>query len=180
MNEEKVYCPYCGPWNGHPNGVEMVLCKLIFDTDYWYQCPVCRSSSPMCPTKEEANAAALRRCPSIEQIKWERDTAIKQLLDDYGVGFGEKKPMQNPLELQELLPGNVVWMDEQGKVVSCVHLDYWDRSMMYANGKASIPFEVFGKDGVYKYPMSKYGKVWRCWLTKPTDEERAAAPWDGE
>lgn len=26
-----------------------------------------------------------------EQVKWERDTAIKQLQDDYGVGLGEKK-----------------------------------------------------------------------------------------
>lgn len=23
-----------------------------------------------------------------------------------------------------------------------------------------------------------YGKEWRCWATKPTDEERAAAAWE--
>lgn len=27
----------------------------------------------------------------VTQIKWERDTAIKQLRDDYGVGLGEPK-----------------------------------------------------------------------------------------
>ena len=25
-----------------------------------------------------------------------------------------------------------------------------------------------------------YGKTWRCWLCNPTDEERAATPWEGE
>ena len=26
----------------------------------------------------------------------------------------------------------------------------------------------------------EYGQTWRCWLRKPTDEERAAVPWEGE
>ena len=25
-----------------------------------------------------------------------------------------------------------------------------------------------------------YGKTWRCWARRPTDEERAAAVWEGE
>lgn len=28
----------------------------------------------------------------LEQIRWERDAAIKQLQNDFGVGFGEKHP----------------------------------------------------------------------------------------
>lgn len=26
--------------------------------------------------------------------------------------------------------------------------------------------------------FSAYGKTWRCWASRPTDEERAAAPWE--
>jgi hypothetical protein len=28
------------------------------------------------------------------------------------------------------------------------------------------------------FPPSFYKRVWRCWLRKPTDEERANAPWE--
>ena len=28
----------------------------------------------------------------LEQIRWERDAAIKQLQNHFGVGFGEKRP----------------------------------------------------------------------------------------
>ena len=39
----------------------------------------------------------------------------------------------------------------------------------------------FEKDGdEYRYFVeTEYGKTWRCWSRKPTDEERKAAKWDG-
>ena len=40
-----------------------------------------------------------------QQVKWERDTAIKQLKDDYGVGFCEKK---NP-DLIIMKHGKWIW-----------------------------------------------------------------------
>ena len=30
----------------------------------------------------------------------------------------------------------------------------------------------------YTFKLFDYGKTWRCWISKPTDEERAAAPWE--
>ena len=33
-------------------------------------------------------------------------------------------------------------------------------------------------DGYRKYSAASYGKTWRCWLRRPTDEERKAAKWD--
>lgn len=42
---------------------------------------------------------------ALEQIKWERDIAIKQLKDDYNVGFCEKK---NP-DLVTMKHGKWVW-----------------------------------------------------------------------
>lgn len=29
-----------------------------------------------------------------------------------------------------------------------------------------------------KYDIKDYGKTWRCWATRPTDEERGAAAWE--
>lgn len=30
------------------------------------------------------------------------------------------------------------------------------------------------------YNRKEYGKTWRCWTSRPTDEQREAAPWDGQ
>lgn len=34
-------------------------------------------------------------------------------------------------------------------------------------------------DGFRAYSADNYGEKWRCWRCKPTEEERAAAPWEG-
>ena len=52
---DKPLCPYCGPWNGHPDGVEMEN-KFM-----WFKCPVCHSRSPFVKKSEDNLTAALRR-----------------------------------------------------------------------------------------------------------------------
>lgn len=37
---------------------------------------------------------------------------------------------------------------------------------------------VFGVDDSYTLLWCSYGKKWRCWSAKPTDEQREAVPWD--
>ena len=32
--------------------------------------------------------------------------------------------------------------------------------------------------GIQKYEIDDYGKTWRCWASRPTDEEREAAAWE--
>ena len=32
--------------------------------------------------------------------------------------------------------------------------------------------------GIKKYEIDDYGKTWRCWAIRPTDEEREAAAWE--
>ena len=61
---EKILCPYCGEWNGHPDGVEMKLQddgNEIEPVTFWYECCICGNMSPAKITLEEARAAALRR-----------------------------------------------------------------------------------------------------------------------
>lgn len=192
MNEEKVYCPYCGPWNGHPNGVEMVEegnwndWPEQIDSPYqfwYYSCPACGSESPCATSLEEARTAAQHRFPSVEQIKWERDTAIQQLRDDYGVGFGERK---RPLLLEELITLEMPWPvwvefntiklrnlpDKSGLRPSVL------KCLCNIGGKISRSYASFEDDAGRRLDI--YGKLWRCWRTKPTNEERAAASWDGD
>lgn len=69
-----------------------------------------------------------------------------------------RRPPQKPLTLEELFPGDI----ERSPVVVWIEF------------KGERPFRVWtprhSKDG--------YNKTWRCWLSKPTDEERKAAPWE--
>lgn len=181
--EEKVLCPYCGPWNGHPHGVKMYLDgngladpeQFGFPEQFWYSCPSCGAESPCMTSREKASSAAQRRFPPVEQIIWERDTAIKQLKDDYGVGFCERKL----LDLQDLRPGDVVWLEEGDKPVCCVHLGYWSESWM-GEKTSAIPIDFFRKEHAAFYLERDYGKKWRCWRARPKPEERAAAPWKGD
>lgn len=69
MENEKVYCPYCGPWNGHPKGVLMVEdgngCagpeRFGYPEQFWFYCPACAAESPCANSREEAIAAANQR-----------------------------------------------------------------------------------------------------------------------
>lgn len=61
-----IYCPYCGPWNGEPDGVPMDVVPAITDEngrviDWCCECPVCWTRSPEYATRKQAIAAAKRR-----------------------------------------------------------------------------------------------------------------------
>lgn len=45
----------------------------------------------------------------------------------------------------------------------------------------NISFVTEDKEGYlegYTYPDTQYGKTWRCWSSKPTDEQRKKVQWD--
>lgn len=154
-------CPYCGPWNGHPDGVGMipdtwqvVVSSLETKWRADFRCPFCHTRSPatgiMNSLKEavdEANSIALRRF----------------------------QPMQKPMTLQEVterLKGESrfpAWVEQ------------------YNNGiceKAYATRAAIGNTGVkrcYNKAMSENYcigfRYWDC-KEKPTAEERAAAKWE--
>ena len=159
VKREKIYCPYCGPWNGEPEGVPMEARPVIVpvapgikeNRRFWCcECPVCRTRSPLCSTEKQAISAAMRRF----------------------------KPPKRPLEFGELRPGDVVWVEEPGKDPYCVHLVYWRRSDDPETRKPSIPIEKHGLEGSTYFKPDQYGKKWRCWRKRPTYDERAAAAWE--
>lgn len=48
------------------------------------------------------------------------------------------------------------------------------------NGESDADWICFAFGVDDSYPMSWHlcGKSWRCWLSKPTEEQREAVPWD--
>lgn len=74
------------------------------------------------------------------------------------------------LTLEEALKANPVWFETHG-LVSPAIIDHGE-------SKAGFCVIVFGEDNWNDYPISQYNKTWRCWTSRPTDEQRKAVKWD--
>lgn len=58
--EEAIFCPYCGEWNGHPDGVQME--KIDEYLDKFYVCPNCDCKTPsVLPKLGESRESVWRR-----------------------------------------------------------------------------------------------------------------------
>lgn len=41
----------------------------------------------------------------------------------------------------------------------------------------NVDVMMIGTQDPWAVPISEYGRSWRCWARRPTDEERASTPW---
>lgn len=62
---------------------------------------------------------------AFEQVVWERDTALRQLREDYGVGLGEKKR-----DVAEVRHGEWIPVDEKRDAFDCSECDAMASRMM--------------------------------------------------
>jgi len=95
-----------------------------------------------------------------------------------------------PLTLDEVIEksknvsDNVVWLESPDKEygyddTECVPALLSNFSRVGASGIQYVRFLVWPKHEVI-FPANdeiNYGRTWRCWPRKPTDEERGAAEW---
>ena len=161
--EEKTYCPYCAASEENPNGVEMVL-----DEPMLYKakgrniflarcfCAKCQCSSPIMfgNTREESRAkaiaAALNRCtPFLKPLTWHEaiDDEDDHYLEIKGDEYIDVALLQSAFATE-------------GKIANC------DKAV----------FTTHSEDGLTLLAVD-YGKTWRCWTRRPTEEERKAAKW---
>lgn len=154
----KIICPYCRATKERPEGVEM---ELYSGASIYYVCPVCKSRSPegKKPKTQDiqekykaegfAKLAALRRFkPFLKPLTW--DEAIE---DDYYLEIKGDEYIDVAL-LQAAFA-------TEGKIQPCDHVLYTTHDM---DG-----LKLLGVD---------YGKTWRCWPRRPTEEECNAVKWD--
>lgn len=73
------------------------------------------------------------------------------------------------------------------EIYTAKKIDVWieDKSESIVHPLMLIETEMTNKSQtVFFYPMlgrpiKAYGKTWRCWTARPTDEQREAVKWDG-
>lgn len=84
------------------------------------------------------------------------------------------KPMQKPLTLEEAINSEwIVWVEINGWTNPRAG-DVW--ASIRLEGYAMFAF--VGESLRSHAAMNQYGKGWRCWASRPTDEERKAAAWE--
>lgn len=114
------------------------------------------------PDKDPAAAKALQT--------YAAETDDEQLRDDLYAWVG--KPMLKPRSLEEVIAfDGEIWIEDK------YDFDVWAcRCFFNRAGKKMTVHYITMNTEVLEF--STYGKTWRCWSRKPTEEERGAAEWE--
>lgn len=151
--EDKVLCPYCGSEMSLPTITDA---RWVIDKARLYKGNM-TCTNPDCA----AVSPTLYGYGFSELVERITEAALKRF-----------KPLQKPMALEEAAGTNeFVWIE----TISNHFLHPCD--LCYApEGNGRLIAYLIG-DVVQAYCESQYNKTWRCWATKPTEEERKAAEW---
>lgn len=86
-------------------------------------------------------------------------------LISHGVTVREQ---QKPLTVEELQEDTVCWYEERNDNIAPAEI---------GRCTSFIAMYFIGGDVPIEEKKWDYGKTWRCWAEKPTEEERKAAEW---
>ena len=81
------------------------------------------------------------------------------------------------LSLEEIRSGavEVAWIEDADKAE--VIPGIWFR-LSNEGGDEAVDIHI--RDGFVGARLEVYGKLWRCWSARPTEEQRKAVKWDAE
>lgn len=123
---------------------------------------VCSSSGLWCPSAD---------CPYSRHALMCKYVLMRDALDLLNA--------QTPrvLTLEEIRSGTVevVWLEDADK--PNVIPGIWFR-LSNEGGDEAVDIHI--RDGFVGARLAVYGKMWRAWTSRPTEEQRKAVPWDAE
>ena len=153
-NKEAPRCPYCGEKMRLEDNDD-VLYGLFADEErmYWYQCtaPSCDVHSPAQHTEDGAYKAAIAR--------WQEPNRVL--------------PLKEVMADADAEDWSLEWIEKKNHIYQCCPLDVTAESIIFVAVGIGI------KDGIYM-KKSEYGVTWRCWLRKPTKQEKENTTWEGK
>ena len=85
------------------------------------------------------------------------------------------KPLHKPLTLEEANRAPWVYFEERPN--GSIEYDIYPCIVNYRIGYSFVDIEHMYRGNV-DYKTNDYGVIWRCWASRPTDEERSAAAWE--
>lgn len=80
------------------------------------------------------------------------------------------------LTVEEIRSGTVevAWIEDADKAEMIPGI--WFR-LSNEGGDEAVDIHI--RDGFVGARLEVYGKLWRCWTSRPSEEQRKAVPWDG-
>lgn len=141
-------CPYCGY-------IMYERCEAVSEGyEYYYSCGACRAKSP----------------PLYDPSSNDERIEAKQREDAYAAAMQRVEPEKRVLTLDEIAGTIYVtpcWLELLNEPNTYAIILNGDSQCFFAKGDIDLLYDT----------TENYGITWRCWLRKPTDAERAAAPW---
>ena len=150
---EKILCPWCGA------EMEFEFTLRGQALARTYQCPKCGACSPK----------IVRNCLEKRAEELDKETEAAALR--------RYTPLIKPMTIEDIMRVRyetaAFWIEFAGtyKEEPACHWYLWSGLLGYSA-------KVVGYCEPWFLPMADYGKTWRCWERKPTDEERGAAGWE--
>ena len=85
----------------------------------------------------------------------------------------EQEPRMLTLEELRSLDGtdHFVWLEDNGEYAL---YDCYAEVTAYRN---NVELNIFGSEVEFEPDNEEYGKTWRCWSARPTEEQRKAVKW---
>lgn len=128
------------------------------------RCPYCGGEME----KQDYGRVCFWRCPKCRATPPSANTAE----DTYAAAIQRWREPNRVLTLDEIKELRAVWVEDISRGIAPAIVfptDSKNYSCVVADYDAS-------DDNVW-FDNAEYGKHWRCWLRKPTQEEREAVPW---
>lgn len=121
-------------------------------------------------------------CPYMNPMEGVCD-ALDELLGDALTLLKEHQP--RVMTLEEVKIKRICWIEDadDGMTVRLFPATMFGTGE-HANGAKSCiflahkPWAIDANDYEWWYLSKDYGETWRCWTSRPTDEQRAATKWD--
>lgn len=149
---DKMLCPWCGSEMRYVCYTRGILYQG------YMKCKECDATGPMILERDEKDirhqveTAALRRYePPVRPLTLEEFEAVYDAREDHEWPHEAIPPY--------LFLDSHIEKDDNCWLLWCVARAVWENDSR-------------------KYTRDTYGKTWRCWLRKPTEQEREACGWD--
>ena len=120
-----------------------------------------------CGFHDGINICEVTECPYRDNKAY----CVHELAHDAGMLISELLKAQEPrvMTLDEALGGEECWVEYPNG--GCGYADCY---LSYTTDGADI-YRTMQHD--FNVPLANYGKTWRCWTSRPTEEQREAAKW---
>lgn len=107
-----------------------------------------------------------------------RCNELKQEAEDAIILMKEQEPRVMTLEeVKRMKYSTICAVEQRSKIIKNIFNAEYD-GIVTLGDKNFFDFGLYGDTSRYRRTEGGYGKTWRCWTSRPTNEQREAVKWE--